>query len=126
MNLHSIKKNILVVDDDSLVHFISEKLAQSVHWINKIHCAFNGQEALSILDNYCNGLIALPHVILLDMHMPVMDGLQFLKAYREMECMKDEKVVIVMVSSCENPQEIAEAHSMGINYFFSKPISLAK
>jgi hypothetical protein len=43
-----------------------------------------------------------------------------------MECLKDSKLVTIMFSSTCDPAEIEQAQSLGIDYFFSKPILLEK
>lgn len=120
------KKNILVVDDDSVAHLLSEKVIASFEWINKVHKAFNGKEAIGLMENYCKGLFTIPDLILLDLHMPVMDGFEFIEAFQNMDCLKDNRVVIAVLSSSENPKELERIHSMGIRHIIKKPISLEK
>lgn len=120
------KKNILVVDDDHVVHLLSEKVMTSFQLINKIYNAFNGKEAIVLLENYCKGLIKIPDLILLDLHMPVMDGFQFIEAFQNMECLKGNRVVIAVLSSSECPNELERIKNLGIRHIIPKPISLAK
>lgn len=119
-------KNVLVVDDDKIAHFLSERIIQTFDHINNIYRAFNGREALAILDNYCKGRIDIPDLILLDLHMPIMNGLEFIKAFRAMDCVQGKGVVIAVLSSSENPEEQLEIQRLGVEHFIEKPITLEK
>ncbi len=120
------KKDVMIVDDDSVVHFLSEKALSTFHWINKKYNAFNGKEAIQILENYCRGLLSLPDLILLDLHMPVMDGFEFIEAFQNMECLKDNNIVIAVFTSSDCPKEKARLASCGINHIVSKPVTAEK
>lgn len=119
-------KNVLVVDDDYIAHFLSERLLSRLDFIDNIYAAFNGLEALAILENMCRGVLALPDLILLDLHMPVMNGLEFLRAFRKLECLQGKEVAIVVLSSSENPVEHSEVRRLGIAHFIQKPITVEK
>lgn len=119
----SRKRNVLVVDDDSIAHLLSEKVMMSFSWINKIYRAFNGKEALHVLDECCQGLISLPDMILVDLHMPVMDGFEFIEEFRKMKCLEQQEILTVVVSSTINPQEMERVKELGIRHLITKPIS---
>lgn len=116
----------MVVDDDDLVHFISKQMLSTYACVRDVYSAYNGREALEILQQGCAGAMHLPAIVLLDLHMPIMDGFQFLSEVKEMECLKDNKPLTIMFSSTCDPTEIEQAHLLGIDYFFSKPILLEK
>ena len=117
------KKNVLVVDDDSTAHFLVEKVFGSLKLINNIYKAFNGREALQVIEKYCNGVISIPHLILLDLHMPIMNGIEFIEALRDIECLKGRKIAIAVVSSSDCPRELERIHQLGIEHVLQKPIS---
>jgi FOG: CheY-like receiver len=116
----------MVVDDDSVVHFLSEKALSAFSWISKTYSVFNGREAIQVLDNYCRGFNAIPDLILLDLHMPVMDGFQFIEAFQKMECLKNTGVVIAVLTASENPEEKARLQSLRIKHIIPKPITAEK
>ncbi|HPM29938.1 MAG TPA: response regulator [Chryseolinea sp.] len=120
------KRNVMVVDDDDLVHLISKKILSAYACISHVYSAYNGKEALELLHRSCEGAIKIPAVVLLDLHMPVMNGFQFMEEVKQMDCLKGSKVVTVMFSSTIDPREIEQAQSLGIEYFFSKPIVMEK
>lgn len=122
------KKNVLVVDDEAINHFLCQKIMDSLHWINTTYSAFNGIEALAILEDHCRGIKLFPDLILLDLHMPLMNGVEFLKEYWKLECLngKQHEAIIVIVSSSQDPDERNQIESLGINDFIPKPISLER
>jgi len=67
-------KRILVVDDDETSLFITQKLIKKADLVAKILLAKHGQEALNIVREVCQRE-QCPELILLDIHMPVMNGL---------------------------------------------------
>lgn len=120
------KKNVLVVDDDNTAHFLVEKVIGSLKMINHVYRAFNGREALQVIEKYCSGLIGIPHLILLDLHMPIMNGIEFIEALRDIECMKGRKIAIAVVSSSDCPRELERIHQLGVKHVLQKPISAEK
>lgn len=116
-------KNILIVDDDLVNHFIGEQLIRSICQPSVIYSALNGKEAMHILHACCSGLREKLDVILLDLHMPVMNGFEFLKAFQELECHYKQHISIAFVSSSSDPNDADKARSMGAQHFFNKPLT---
>jgi DNA-binding response OmpR family regulator len=87
MNEDSIQKKILIVEDEPvLMEPLEEKLSRKNYAILK---ATNGKEALDM------ALAHHPDLILLDIVMPVMDGISVLKALRKDEWGKEVKTIIL-------------------------------
>lgn len=117
------KRNILIVDDDIIVHTLSERIFGSHDSVSTIYSAFNGKEAIELLRKCCQNLKTMPEIVLLDMDMPIMNGLEFLKQLGKIDCIQREQFTLAMISSTIDLREIEEARSLGVRYFFSKPIS---
>jgi CheY-like chemotaxis protein len=113
------KKNILLVDDDSIANFLIEKIVQSTGLARNIFKALNGKEALEYFYEHPN----VPEVVLLDLNMPVMNGFEFLKAFQVLDLKDKDNVLIIMVTSSGNPSDKEKARSLGIRYYLTKPIS---
>ena len=118
-----MKKNVLLVDDDAIANFLNEQVLGMTGLINNVHKAFNGKEALDILNGYFRGMITAPDIILLDLNMPVMDGFEFIRAFRHIRFQNKEKVVIIIVTSSNNPEDVKRARKMGIKHYLLKPIT---
>jgi CheY-like chemotaxis protein len=115
-------KRVLLVDDDSVFNFLSTKTLQHMGLASDIHTANNGQEAITLLNDYYDGTRALPDVILLDLNMPVMDGFGFLKAFRQLRIPGKEHVKIFIVSSSDDPGDRQKAKDLGADYYLTKPL----
>jgi CheY-like chemotaxis protein len=104
-------KILLVDDEPDCLSIIRCRL----EWCHYTICtASNGEEALRIAEE------EQPDVILLDINMPVMNGLEVLERLRKNAALKDTPVV--MVTALSEKQDIAAASAYGIAGYVTKPI----
>ena len=82
-----MKKNILLVDDDKIFNFLSEKTIQSLGLANEINFASNGNKPWNYL-NCKSGKMQRPDIIFLDLDMPVMNGYEFLEEFSKIDIPK--------------------------------------
>jgi CheY-like chemotaxis protein len=115
------QKNILLVDDDSIANFLIERIVQSTGLARHIEKALNGREALKVFTDHNSS--SLPEVVLLDLNMPIMNGFEFLQAYNNLQFEEKDNVLIILVTSSNNPSDIERARELGIKYYLTKPIS---
>lgn len=113
------KPNILLIEDDELDTISVERSLKKLEIKYLLHTAYNGLEALQKLRNTENPLV--PDVILLDINMPKMNGIEFLKILRTDENLKDLKVFI-MTTSSESSDRIT-AEKLGISGYIIKPLN---
>ena len=121
-------KHILLVEDNpDDVELTMRALAKS-HVANSVDLAVDGVEALEYL--FCTGKFAgrdpcvLPQVILLDLKMPRMDGLEVLRRIRADEKTRLLPVVILTTSSEERDK--VESYKLGANSYIRKPVDFAQ
>jgi CheY-like chemotaxis protein len=103
---HNPKKVLLVEDDLALNEAFGILLSKSGHSVTK---AFNGKEALEHLEK------EKPDIILLDLLMPVMDGREFLKNYKD-----KASVPIVVLSNLDAKDQVEEVLELGAAKFMLK------
>jgi CheY-like chemotaxis protein len=118
----SVKK-ILLVDDDEIFNFISTKTLENLGLAQDIHSALNGQDALTLINDYFSHSRSIPDVILLDLNMPVMDGFGFLEAIKKLNLPGLDRVKIIVITSSQNPRDIERVKQLGIKHYLTKPIS---
>jgi CheY-like chemotaxis protein len=114
---------ILVADDDEYdIEFLRRAFAQA-EVSNPLQVAQDGQEAIDYLSGAGpfadRSQFPLPSLLLLDMKMPRINGLEVLRWIREQDefyCMP-----VIMISSTVRPVEITEAYRRGVNAFVTKP-----
>jgi CheY-like chemotaxis protein len=113
----------MLVDDDKIFNFLSEKTITSLGLANEIHFASNGEQALQILKLYKEGKVQKPDIIFLDIDMPVMNGYEFIEAFANLDLPDKQQITIVVLTSSINPDDIERAKQLGIKYYFNKPLS---
>src|SRR3970282_2560523 len=113
--------NILLVEDDE-IDVMNVKRAFSKNNIkNPLFVAGNGVEALEMLKSV---IIPLPRIIILDINMPKMNGIEFLKVLREDEKLKNISV-FGMTTSNEDSDKI-DAYNLNVAGYIQKPLSFEK
>lgn len=120
-------KSILIVDDERINHMLCEKVLASFAWIDQVLNSYNGREALELVRDCCIRAAPLPDIILLDLHMPLMNGVEFLHEFKQLECSPSiDRTVIAVLSSSVNPQEINQVKAMGVKHVIGKPLCREK
>jgi CheY-like chemotaxis protein len=115
--------NILLVEDDYLDTMIVERTLRKMNVVHKLYIARNGQEALNMLwGRGVEKINPLPSIIMLDINMPKMNGLEFLSELRSDEELKDIKV-FVMTTSDQEQDKIA-SQELGVSGYIIKPLNL--
>ncbi|WP_291148034.1 response regulator [Flavobacterium sp. UBA7680] len=113
------KPNILLIEDDELDTISVERSLKKLEIQYILHTAYNGLEALKLLRDSEDPLV--PDVILLDINMPKMNGIEFLRIIRSDENLKDLNVFIMTTSSESNDRDTAE--ELGISGYIIKPLN---
>lgn len=113
-----MEKPILLVEDDELDVISVKRTLKKLETEYILYTAYNGKEALSMLNDPLNPI--MPVVILLDLNMPKMNGIEFLKIIRKDAKFKDVKVFVMTTSSEANDRSLAE--EIGISGYIIKPL----
>ena len=104
-------KSCLVVDDSKVVRMVARKILEELEF--NVSEAADGQQALEA----CR--VTMPDVILLDWNMPVMDGMEFLRALRAGQGGDAPKVVFCTTEN--DLAHIQEALNAGADEYIMKP-----
>lgn len=116
--------NILLVEDD-MVDVMNVKRAFKKNNIsNPLFVAENGVEALEMLrgENGKDRIDPTPKIILLDLNMPKMGGIEFLKEVRADENLKNISVFVMTTSNEDNDK--VEAFRLNVAGYILKPLSM--
>ncbi|HNW09765.1 MAG TPA: response regulator [Candidatus Rifleibacterium sp.] len=112
---------ILVAEDDpGHAELIVDELKESgIH--NSIRRFCNGQEVWEFLiEKASDEATVLNYLLLLDIKMPKMDGIEVLKRIKSHDILK--KVPVIMVSTTDDQPEIAKCYELGCNMYITKPV----
>jgi CheY-like chemotaxis protein len=119
--------SVLLVDDDT-TNFLNKLLLTRMGVAEQVLVAENGEQALRTLDQTCSAAVnpLCLQLILLDMNMPVLNGLAFLEAYVQMPLAQQQAVVIVLLTTSLHPVDLARTKALPIAGFLNKPLTQEK
>jgi len=115
---------ILLVEDNPNDVELTLYTLQKHHLANRIHVVRDGAEALDFL--FCRGAFESrnpnhsPKVILLDLKLPKVDGLEVLRQIRRDERMR--LLPVVIMTSSREERDVVESYKLGINSYIVKPV----
>lgn len=110
------ESEVLLVEDDPNDEELARKALARIDPIPHIELARNGEEALERI----HGGQRLPDLILLDLKIPRVSGLEVLKAVRS--CPRTSRLPVVVVSSSDEEGDVQECNRLGISAYVRKPV----
>jgi len=114
---------ILLVEDSAQDAELTQRALRRHHVANEVDWVRDGVEALQYL--YCEGAWAErvggpPKLVLLDMKMPRMDGMQVLERLKGDP--KTRAIPVVMLTSSREESDLVESYALGVNSYIVKPV----
>lgn len=116
---------LIAEDDDGHAELIKEGLADA-GVCNKTIRFSNGEEAWEFLSGIGEDVRDKnkSYLLLLDLNMPKMDGLEVL---RRLKCSADLKEIpVMMLTTTDDPREVEECYKLGCNMYITKPVDFVK
>jgi len=116
---------ILLVEDNPNDLELTLHALEKHNLANKIHIVRDGEEALDFL--FCRGAFssrtfeAPPKVVLLDLKLPKVDGLEILRTVKADT--RTKAVPIVVMTSSKQQRDLVESYQLGVNSYIQKPIN---
>ena len=113
--MEKVLKVLLV--EDNLIEIM--KMKRTISFLKLKHTIYeakNGEEALSFLEDRTN----IPDIILLDLNMPKINGIEFLKILKKDEDLKHIPTIILTTSS--NQKDLLECYKTGMSGYILKPL----
>ena len=116
-------KRILLVEDDPMDMELTLTALEEKKLANEVLVVHDGEEALNFL--YSRGSFRMrapgnPVLILLDLKLPKVDGLEVLRQIKNDENLR--LIPVVMLTSSREEQDVIESYKLGVNAFVVKPI----
>lgn len=114
---HSL--NILLVDDDEVDVMTVKRAFAKANIVNKVFVATDGIEALQLLRN--DGVPASRRLVLLDLNMPRMNGIEFLREVRSDPAL--QVLTVVVLTTSNEDRDRVEAYQLNVAGYLLKPVT---
>lgn len=112
---------ILIIDDDLVDAMTIKRAFKDINVPNRIDLVGNGEEALEFLRNDQN---ERPCLIFLDLNMPKMSGIEFLRIIKKDEALK--MIPIVVLTTSKDEHDKLDSFKLGVAGYMVKPVDYQK
>jgi CheY-like chemotaxis protein len=119
--MRNAHKPVLLVEDDSIDAMTVRRAFRDLKLGNPLAHATNGEEALEYLQHQEN---PRPCVILLDLNMPRMNGVEFMRAVKVDAALK--KIPIIVLTTSRDDRDIIESYKLSAAGYIIKPVDYKK
>ncbi|MBI4289854.1 MAG: response regulator [Betaproteobacteria bacterium] len=119
-----IGDEILLVEDNPSDLELAQRALREYNLGTKVQIARDGEEALDFI--FCREQFAgkrpgqLPRVILLDLKLPLIDGMEVLRQVRADP--RTHHVPVVVLTASNEERDVAESYALGVNSYITKPV----
>ena len=110
-------KPILLVEDDRVDAMTIRRALKDINVVNRLDIVGDGEEALAFLRDPEN---EEPCIILLDLNMPRMNGIEFLRVAKQDEALK--RIPVVVLTSSREEQDKVDGFDLGVAGYMIKPV----
>ena len=111
-------KLILLVEDDPDHELLTIRALKKSNIANDVRVARDGEEALNLL--FGENAIK-PQVVLLDLKLPKIDGLEVLRRIRQSDATR--MLPVVVLTSSDEERDIVRSYQLGVNSYIRKPVN---
>jgi Response regulators consisting of a CheY-like receiver domain and a winged-helix DNA-binding domain len=113
-------KLILLVEDDPDHELLTIRALQKSNIANDVRVARDGEEAINLL---CGPDAIRPQVVLLDLKLPKVNGLEVLRRIRE--CTSTQTLPVVVLTSSDEERDVVRSYQLGVNSYIRKPVNFS-
>ena len=114
---------ILLVEDNKLDAELTLRALKNGGLANNVLWVKDGQQALDYLfrhGDYAGRSDTVPRLVLLDLKMPRVDGIEVLRAIKAEE--RTRRVPVVIMTSSQEEKDVAQSYELGVNSYVVKPV----
>jgi DNA-binding response OmpR family regulator len=113
-------KLILLVEDDPDHELLTIRALKKSNLANEVRVARDGEEAIDLL---CGPNPIRPQVVLLDLKLPKLDGLEVLRRIRAGT--STQLMPVVVLTSSDEERDIVRSYQLGVNSYIRKPVNFS-
>jgi DNA-binding response OmpR family regulator len=115
---------ILLVEDDPDHEALAIRALRKANVANEIRVARDGAEAIDYMNGIATGEMPMPQLVLLDLKLPKVDGLEVLRNIRALE--KTALLPVVVLTSSDEERDIVSSYRLGVNSYIRKPVNFTE
>ncbi|PTR08925.1 response regulator receiver domain-containing protein [Nitrosospira sp. Nsp5] len=115
--MKTTNKPILLVEDDQVDTMTVMRALKEIHVTNPVVHLENGEEALLYLQDPAS---EKPCIILLDLNMPIMNGIEFLQVVKHNDQLK--RIPVIVLTTSEEQQDKMSSFNLGVAGYVVKPV----
>lgn len=112
---------ILLVEDDPDHEALAIRALRKANVANVIEVARDGAEALEYMKGIADGSKQMPQLVLLDLKLPKVEGLEVLRNIRASD--KTALLPVVVLTSSDEERDIVSSYRLGVNSYIRKPVN---
>ena len=112
---------ILLVEDDPDHEALAIRALRKANVANEIRVARDGAEAVEYMNGITSGQQQMPQLVLLDLKLPKVDGLEVLRIIRASD--KTALLPVVVLTSSDEERDIVSSYRLGVNSYIRKPVN---
>jgi DNA-binding response OmpR family regulator len=112
---------ILLVEDDPDHEALAIRALRKANVANEITVARDGAEAVAYMQEIVAGTRNPPQLVLLDLKLPKLDGLEVLRNIRASD--KTALLPVVVLTSSDEERDIVSSYRLGVNSYIRKPVN---
>lgn len=116
-NMKVESKFILLVEDDQVDAMTVRRALKELRVTNRLEHVENGEEALAFLRVPGR---ARPCIVLLDLNMPIMNGIEFLQVAKADPALK--RIPVIVLTTSEEQRDVVESFDLGVAGYMRKPV----
>ncbi|MFZ1539382.1 MAG: response regulator [Chromatiaceae bacterium] len=124
MNVTDLVVDILLVEDNPSDAELALRSLKKHNLANRVFWAKDGEEALDYLFHrgaFSDSANSLPRVVLLDLRLPKVDGIEVLKQIRATP--ETCEIPVVVLTSSKEERDVMDTYKLGVNSFVAKPVA---
>ncbi|MGR8934595.1 MAG: response regulator [Gammaproteobacteria bacterium] len=110
-------KAILLIEDDKVDAMTVQRALKELHVTNRLIHVENGEEALTFLHDPAQ---ELPCIILLDLNMPIMNGIEFLQAAKADAELR--RIPVIVFTTSDEQEDKGDSFNLGVAGYMRKPV----
>jgi CheY-like chemotaxis protein len=116
---------VVIIDDDDISNYLLVRLLRRLNVCEDVKLLKNGKEGLTFISQNILKQPSLPHLIFLDINMPVMNGFEFIENLHKMN-IDNDKIKIITISNHMNESSKAQLRALNFKHSLIKPLKAAE